>query len=169
MVGHGKSKGELNLSFCSPNCDSGLLKGFPYSCSQDEGQQVMFNPFGAATPATYTAIALSNRFDLTTPPEEGRTDCGEYRIVCERNSGATDPLKRNLIVFEAVLPNPHPHPHSLRGCRPIQDSWEVCRRQACLWRPEPFIQQSASLDHRRLGLMLGRGGWPLAAADCLSI
>src|SRR5208282_4593462 len=30
----------------------------------------------------------------------------------------------NLIIFEAILPNPHPHPHSLKGCRPIQDFWE---------------------------------------------
>jgi hypothetical protein len=117
-------KPAFNLPFGGPNCDSGLLNTFPYACPRDEGQQVMFNSFGPATPVTYTAIALSNRFDLATPPEKGGTDCGEYRIVFERNSGATDPLNRNLIIFEAVLPNPHPHPHSLRGCRPIQDFWE---------------------------------------------
>jgi hypothetical protein len=117
-------KSTFNLPFGGPNCDSGLLNAFPYACPRDEGQQVMFNPFGPATPATYTAIALSNRFDLTTPPEKGGTDCGEYRIVFERNSGATAGLNRNLIIFEAVLPNPHLHPHSLRGCRPVQDFWE---------------------------------------------
>ncbi len=42
----------------------------------------------------------------------------------ERNSGAANPLDRNLIIFEAVLPNPHPRPHSLGGCRPIQEFWE---------------------------------------------
>lgn len=118
------SKATFDLPFGGPNCDSALLNGFPYACPRDEGQQVMSNPFGPVTPATYTAIALSNRFDLTTPPEKGGTDCGEYRIVFERHSGATDPLNRNLIIFEAVLPNPHPYPHSLKGCRPIQDLWE---------------------------------------------
>jgi len=117
-------KATFDLPFGGPNCDSGLLNTFPYTCPRNEGQQVMFNPFGPATPATYTAIALSNRFDLTTPPEKGGTDCGEYRIVFERNSGATDGKDRNLIIFEAVLPNPRPYAHSLKGCRPIQDFWE---------------------------------------------
>jgi len=71
--------------------------------------------FGVSTPATYTAIALSNRFDLTTPPSKGGGDCGEYRIVFERNSGAADPKNRNLIIFEAVLPNPHPSPEFAQG------------------------------------------------------
>ena len=116
----------FTLPFGGPNCDSGLLNTFPYTCPRNEGQQVIFNAFGPpATPATYTAIALSNRFDLTTPPAKGGGDCGEYRIVFERNSGAaTGPPNRNLIIFEAVLPNPHPDPHSLKGCRPIQDFWE---------------------------------------------
>jgi hypothetical protein len=114
----------FNFPYGGPNCDAKALNTFPYACPRDEGQQVMFNPFGPPTPATYTAIALSNRFDLTTPPEKSGTDCGEYRIVFERNSGATDNLNRNLIIFEAVLPNPHPYKHSLKGCRPVQDFWE---------------------------------------------
>ncbi len=117
-------KATFNLPFGGPNCDSGLLNTFPYTCPRNEGQQVTVNPYGPATPVTYTAIALSNRFNLTTPPEKGGTDCGEYRIVFERNSGSTNGLDRNLIIFEAVLPNPHPAEHSLKGCRPIQDFWE---------------------------------------------
>jgi hypothetical protein len=117
-------KATFDLPFGGPNCDSRLLNTFPFACPRDEGQQVMFNPFGPATPATYTAIALSNRFDLTTPPEKGGTDCGEYRIVFERNSGATNVLNRNLIIFEAVLPNPRVYRQSLKGCRPVQDFWE---------------------------------------------
>jgi hypothetical protein len=117
-------KSLFNLPFGGPNCDSGLLNSFPYTCPRDEGQQALFNSFGMPTPATYTAIALSNRFDLATPPEKGGTDCGEYRIVFERNSGATSPLNRNLLIFEAALPNPHPHPQSLGGCRAIQEFWE---------------------------------------------
>jgi hypothetical protein len=118
-------KTTFSLPFGGPNCDSGLVNTFPYACPRNEGQQVIFNAFGPpATPATYTAIALSNRFDLTTPPSKGGGDCGEYRIVFERKSGATDPLNRNLIIFEAVLPNPHPDPHSLKACRPVQEFWE---------------------------------------------
>ncbi len=117
-------KATFNLPFGGPNCDSGLLNTFPYACPRDEGQQVTENPFGGVVPTAYTAIALSNRFDLATPPEKGGTDCGEYRIVFERNTGATNPLDRNLIIFEAVLPNPRPHAHSLGGCRPVQEFWE---------------------------------------------
>lgn len=118
-------KTAFNLSFGGPNCTSGgQLNNFPFTCPRNEGQQAIQFPFGPATDATYTAIALSNRFDLTTPPEKAGTDCGEYRIVFERNSGATSPTNRNLIIFEAVLPNPHPEPHSLKGCRAIQDFWE---------------------------------------------
>src|ERR1017187_4667656 len=68
-------KSLFNLPFGGPNCDSGLLNSFPYTCPRDEGQQALFNSFGMPTPATYTAIALSNRFDLATPPEKGGTDC----------------------------------------------------------------------------------------------
>jgi hypothetical protein len=117
-------KSDFNLTLGGPNCDAGMLNAFPYTCPRDEGQQVMFHPFGPATPATYTAIALSNRFDLTTLPSNGGTDCGEYRIVFERNSGATNTGNRNLIIFEAVLPNPRAKEHSLRGCRRIQEFWE---------------------------------------------
>jgi hypothetical protein len=118
-------KTTFNLSFGGPNCDpNGLLNTFPYTCPRNEGQQAIQFPFGPSTDATYTAIAISNRFDLTTPPSKGGGDCGEYRIVFERNSGATSGLNRSLIIFEAVLPNPHPYPNSLKGCRPIEDLWE---------------------------------------------
>jgi hypothetical protein len=118
------SKSTFDLPFSGPNCDSGQFNTFPYTCPRNEGQQVTMNAYGPSTPVTYSAIALSNRFDLTTPPEKAGKDCGEYRIVFERNSGNTNPLDRDLIIFEAVLPNPHPEPHSLKGCRPIQDFWE---------------------------------------------
>jgi len=117
-------KTTFNLPFGGPNCDSGLLNNFPYKCPRDEGQQVLSGALGTATPVAYTAIALSNRFDLATPPSKGGRDCGEYRIVFERNSGAQNAFDRNLIIFEAVLPNPSPSQNSLHGCRKIQDFWE---------------------------------------------
>jgi hypothetical protein len=69
-------------------------------------------------PNAYSAIAFSNRFDLVSPPG----DCGEYRIVFARNSGRLDPLNRNLLIFEARVPNPKPA-DGLNGCRPILEFW----------------------------------------------
>jgi len=33
-------KATFNLPFGGPNCDSGLLNTFPYTCPRNEGQQV---------------------------------------------------------------------------------------------------------------------------------
>jgi hypothetical protein len=57
-------------------------------------------------------------------------DCGEYRIVFARNSGkpkdsingAASSKNRNLINFEARVPNPEPA-NGVKGCRPILDFW----------------------------------------------
>src|ERR1700730_16582223 len=72
---------------------------------------------------------LSNRCDLISAPKRigntGRTessDCGEYRIVFARNSGKLDGLNRNLIIFEARVPNPEPAAGP-RGCREIVEFW----------------------------------------------
>ena len=59
--------------------------------------------------------------------------CGEYRVIFARNSGFKDGNDRNLIIFEALVPNPSPpapQPISadnlfvnLKGCRPIVEFW----------------------------------------------
>jgi len=92
-----------------------------YRCPRLEVVEAKSDPFSNEVDANkdaYSAIAFSNRFDLVSPPG----DCGEYRIVFARNSGRLDPLNRNLIIFEARVPNPKPT-DGLDGCRPILDFW----------------------------------------------
>ena len=97
------------------------LNAFPYRCPRLELGEASSDPFTnevESNPEAYSAIAFSNRFDLVSPPN----DCGEYRIVFARNSGKQDPLNRNLIIFEARVPNPKPS-DGLDGCRPILEFW----------------------------------------------
>jgi hypothetical protein len=93
---------------------------FGYQCPRAEGQQATENPFATpATDASYVPIGLFNRFDLA--PANG-ADCGEYRIIFARRSGFTNPTDRNLIIFEAVLPNPTPA-QGLKGCTAVAQFW----------------------------------------------
>jgi hypothetical protein len=108
--------------------------GFPYRCPRLEALEASSDPFTDDPDAGYSAIAFSNRFDLigADVPDPKRPwrmltpDCGEYRIVFARNSGkpkGSFSLKnRNLINFEARVPNPEPS-KGVKGCRPILDFW----------------------------------------------
>jgi len=103
------------------------LNNFPYRCPRLEVAEATSDPFTDESDANknaYSAIAFSNRFDLIGPPDNRKRfpDCGEYRIVFARNSGKSDGLNRNLIIFEARVPNPEPE-NGLSGCRPILDFW----------------------------------------------
>jgi hypothetical protein len=81
------------------------ISHFAYQCPRAEGQQAQQNPFvSPSSDLSYTPIGLFNRFDLA--PADG-SDCGEYRVVFARRSGFTNSLQRNLVIFEAVLPNPN--------------------------------------------------------------
>jgi hypothetical protein len=138
----GKNSTRATNVFCdsetSPETGSGLsiINGFPYLCPRAEGKQSGLDPFvneacpPCRNPNGYTAIAFSNRFDLADK-HSGR-HCGEYRIVFAKNSGLTllgD--NRNLIIFEALVPNPDPRADpgekgpfaKLAGCRPIVEFW----------------------------------------------
>ncbi|MBU8895280.1 hypothetical protein DRW03_06905 [Corallococcus sp. H22C18031201] len=114
------------LGLGGPHCDDAGFEGqaalnlFPYLCARIEGTQATLNPFdpNAKAPA-YVPAAVVNRFDLA--PANG-SDCGEYRIVFVKRTGMTDPSNRNLLIFEAVLPNPNPA-QGLNGCRPVADLW----------------------------------------------
>jgi len=102
-----------------PHCDDTLtngqpsLNGFPYACRTGEGAQAS-DP--VASMAQYFAVGLFNRFDLA--PADG-SDCGEYRVVFARTPNG---VRRNFVIFEAVLPNPSPA-LGLEGCRPIANLW----------------------------------------------
>jgi hypothetical protein len=103
-----------------PNC-AGTLNGYPYTCPRNEGTQAGVNPFinPGVNPDEYIPTALVNRFDLA--PTSG-SDCGEYRIVYAKRSGISNPGNRNLLIFEAVLPNPNPG-LGLAGCTPVAKFW----------------------------------------------
>ncbi len=100
---------------CSDN--NGKINGFPFNkCPRPEGGEAV----GAATDIAhridndYKPIGLVNRLDLA---DKGWKNCGEHRIVYGKNNGG----QKNLIIFEAVLPNPKPGCRS--GCRDVVDFW----------------------------------------------
>jgi hypothetical protein len=111
-----------------------MRNGFPYRCPRLEVLEASSDPFtDESADAGYSAIAFSNRFDLigADVPDPMRPwrmltpDCGEYRIVFARNSGKSSDnvgLNRNLIIFEARVPNPESE-KGVKGCRPILDFW----------------------------------------------
>jgi hypothetical protein len=108
--------------------------GFPYRCPRAEGNQARQDPFDKEDNPSdpkwndaYSAIAFINRFDLADGTGQY---CGEFRIAFARNSGFVNPTDRNLIIFEALVPNPDPPPElsedkleNLNGCRPIVEFW----------------------------------------------
>jgi hypothetical protein len=113
--------------FPGPHCDDtqtspigSTINGYSYLCRDEaEGTQASCDPFAANSPCAYIPIGLFNRYDLA--PENG-AHCGEYRIVYAKTSGVTSTSDRNLLIFEAVLPNPHPQ-QGLKGCQQIIDTW----------------------------------------------
>ncbi len=102
-----------------PHCQD-PFNGFENQCPRSgEGNQA--DPaISAAQLASYTPIAVVNRFDLAPP--DG-SNCGEYRIVYGKTSLGT----RNLPIFEAKLPNPNPG-CGLQACLPVQQMWERLSR-----------------------------------------
>jgi hypothetical protein len=142
-----------------PHCDGtppqDKAKLFQYDCPRLEGNQStsenVFSQENAPTGSdieAYSAIALSNRYDLLSPAQSAGggkikfPDCGEYRIIFARNSGKTTPqslstdgklhegdiFNRNLISFEFRIKNPDSRPENAdvgvpSGCLPILRFW----------------------------------------------
>ena len=105
--------------FAGPHCQS-TINRFNYECPRPEATEARSDPFtNPEGEQGYSAIAYSNRPDLTDP--ENPTDCGEARVVFARNSGKLA-RARNLIIFEARIRNPSPR-LGLEGCRVIQLFW----------------------------------------------
>lgn len=111
-----------------PHCDDEVdatlgtvLNGYPYFCrpAPSEGVQASCDPFAPGSPCEYKPIGLFNRFDLA--PENG-ANCGEYRIIYGKVSGATDNRDRATLIFEAVMPNPLPY-QGIKGCSKLVESW----------------------------------------------
>lgn len=92
---------------------TGELNGFPVDCRPEEGAQA-FTPEQSIN--EYRLISLVNRLDLRD--RRDFLDCGEARMIFALQDA--QPL-RNLVIFEAQLPNPQPG--SEAGCLPIAQFW----------------------------------------------
>lgn len=122
--------------YSGPHCDdivdgsgASTINGYPYLCrAEAEGTQVSCDPFAVGSACAYIPIGLFNRFDQA--PENG-AHCGEHRIVYAKQSGIASTSDRNLLIFEAVLPNPHPQ-QGIKGCQQIVDTWADLSNQSSL-------------------------------------
>lgn len=102
-----------------PHCNDadGKINGFPFNkCPRPEGGEAVGTnaDVAARIDNDYKPIALVNRIDLA---DKGWRNCGEHRVVYGRNNGGA----KNLVIFEAVLPNPKPGCRS--GCRDVIEFW----------------------------------------------
>ena len=105
-------------TFANPHCsdNDGKVNGFPLNkCDRPEGMEA---GGGVGTIASridndYEPLALVNRIDLAS---SGWKNCGEHRIIYGKQGGG-----KNLVIFEAVLPNPKPGCRS--GCRDVIEFW----------------------------------------------
>lgn len=110
-----------------PHCDDEidalgkpLLNGYPYDCrpGPSEGAQASCTSFDDPA-CKYMPIGLFNRFDVA--PADG-AHCGEHRIIYAKETGQAKGTDRNLLIFEAVVPNPFPR-RGLQGCRQLVEAW----------------------------------------------
>ncbi|MFZ5895694.1 MAG: hypothetical protein ACOY0T_31850 [Myxococcota bacterium] len=126
-----------------PHCDDTsnaygpTLNGYPYTCraTPAEGIEASCDPFAANSACAYIPVGLFMRFDLA--PESGK-NCGEYRIVYAKANGRTVSGDRNIVIFEAALPNPHIE-QGIRGCEKFVRAWAE-------------LSDEPSLDKRRIQL-----------------
>jgi hypothetical protein len=117
---------------------STAINGYPYLCRAGaEGSQSTCDPFAANSSCAYIPIGLFNRFDQA--PESG-AHCGEHRIVYAKQSGIASTSDRNLLIFEAVLPNPLPA-LGIRGCQQIVDTWANLSNQGSI------VARATTLEH----------------------
>lgn len=87
-----------------PHCDDNgqTVNGYPVSCRPEGAQAGGGDAAILNTISGYSALALVNRLDLA---HQGWRNCGEHRIIYGTTNG---PHGENLLIFEAVLPNPRP-------------------------------------------------------------
>jgi hypothetical protein len=103
----------------SPHCsDNGTtVNGYPIQCPRVErNEAVGTDPILLARMDQYPVLALVNRLDLA---HQGWRNCGEYRIIYGKGGNG---FAKNLIIFEAVLPNPKPG--CREGCVPVAQFWK---------------------------------------------
>ena len=101
------------------HCDDNdsKINGFPLNrCPRPEGKEAHGSDLLMNIRVNqYRPTALVNRVDLAG---KGWRNCGEHRIIYAKEGVG---IERNLIIFEAVLPNPKPGCQS--GCRDVIEFW----------------------------------------------
>ncbi|HYH06418.1 MAG TPA: hypothetical protein VEK11_05080 [Thermoanaerobaculia bacterium] len=103
----------------SPHCDDngGTINGYPIQCPRAEGNEAVGTNAQLTTRmGDYKVLALVNRLDLA---HQGWRNCGEFRIIYGKQAAG---VRKNLIIFEAVLPNPRPG--CREGCVPVAEFWK---------------------------------------------
>ena len=115
----------LQVTANNPHCndDNGKINGMPLNrCPRPEGMEAVGPSATLANRINndYKPIGLVNRIDLA---DQGWKNCGEHRIVYGKRvfDGTLPTNDKNLIIFEAVLPNPKPGCRS--GCRDVIEFW----------------------------------------------
>ncbi|HEU4522349.1 MAG TPA: hypothetical protein VFT12_10120, partial [Thermoanaerobaculia bacterium] len=101
-----------------PHCDDNgsTINDFAIQCPRIEGNEAVgTDPQIVTRMGEYAVLSLVNRLDLA---HLGWRNCGEHRIIYgKRGTG----FAKNLIIFEAVLPNPRPG--CREGCIPVAEFW----------------------------------------------
>lgn len=122
------------------------LNGYPYTCrpAPAEGVEASCDPFAAGSTCAYIPIGLFMRFDLA--PSDG-SNCGEYRIVYARASGRTESQNRNLVIFEASMPNPHVL-QGIRGCQKFVRSWAELSNESNLTKRRATLEEFYFTGHK---------------------
>ncbi len=103
----------------NPHCSdaNGKIGAFPFNrCPRSEAAEAAgSNAAVNGRIDDYVPIALVNRLDLA---DKGWKNCGEHRIIYGKSAGG---IRKNFVIFEAVLPNPKPGCRS--GCRDVVEFW----------------------------------------------
>ena len=98
-----------------PHC--GTVNDMPMECPRNEGGEASgSNATITARIDEYKPLALVNRIDLA---HQGWRNCGEFRIIYGKRGTAPG---KNLVIFEAVLPNPKPG--CREGCVAVAEFWK---------------------------------------------
>jgi hypothetical protein len=115
------------------------LNGYPYTCrpSPAEGAQSTCDPFAVGSTCAYIPIGLFMRFDLA--PANG-SNCGEYRIVYAKATGQTESQNRNLVIFEASMPNAHDE-QGIRGCQRFVRAWAELSNENNITKRRTSLEQ----------------------------
>lgn len=139
----------------SPSCQTSV-NGFPYDCPRPESEQTAAQAFGDGAGA-YILTGAVNRTDLAAADW---SNCGEQRLVFARRNGPASETftpGRNLLIFEASIPNPAPD-RGKRGCAGIASFWAELS--------DPALSAAERGERLRSHFL---GGWGDPAVEIVSL